>query len=115
VHSIVVGQINAREGQVYFPFIYALFVFILVNNLIGMVKRCLFVIIYNIYMYILCYFYLFSVLSKKNLSFDKKVGYYSSNKGNTTSIGGPYYITGFSDGEACFTVSIFKDSRMLNG
>jgi len=37
VHSIVVGQINAREGQVYFPFIYALFVFILVNNLIGMV------------------------------------------------------------------------------
>jgi F-type H+-transporting ATPase subunit a len=37
VHSIVVGQINGREGQVYFPFMYALFVFILVNNLIGMV------------------------------------------------------------------------------
>jgi len=37
VHSIVVNQINANKGQIYFPFIYALFVFILVNNLIGMV------------------------------------------------------------------------------
>src|SRR5690349_18687583 len=25
----------------YFPFIYTLFIFILINNLIGMVKRCL--------------------------------------------------------------------------
>jgi F-type H+-transporting ATPase subunit a len=37
VHSIVVGQINNKKGQIYFPFIYVLFVFILVNNLIGMV------------------------------------------------------------------------------
>lgn len=37
VHSIVVNQINANKGQMYFPFIYALFIFILVNNLIGMV------------------------------------------------------------------------------
>ena len=37
VHSIVVNQINANKGQVYFPFIYALFIFILTNNLIGMV------------------------------------------------------------------------------
>ena len=37
VHSIVVNQINANKGQIYFPFIYALFIFILVNNLIGMV------------------------------------------------------------------------------
>ena len=37
VHSIVVSQINAREGQVFFPFIYALFVFILINNLLGMI------------------------------------------------------------------------------
>ena len=37
VHSIVVNQINEKRGQIYFPFIYALFVFILVNNLIGMV------------------------------------------------------------------------------
>ena len=37
VHSIVTSQINEKRGQVYFPFIYALFLFILVNNLIGMV------------------------------------------------------------------------------
>lgn len=37
VHSIVVSQINNRQGQVYFPFIYAFFIFILVNNLLGMV------------------------------------------------------------------------------
>lgn len=36
-HSIVTGQINQREGQMYFPFIYVLFVFILANNLMGMV------------------------------------------------------------------------------
>ncbi|RYE16085.1 MAG: ATP synthase F0 subunit A [Rickettsiales bacterium] len=37
VHSIVINQINANKGQIYFPFIYVLFMFILVNNLIGMV------------------------------------------------------------------------------
>ena len=37
VHSIVVSQINDKKGQVYFPFMYVLFLFILVNNLIGMV------------------------------------------------------------------------------
>jgi len=37
VHSIVVNQINNKNGQIYFPFIYALFIFILINNLIGMV------------------------------------------------------------------------------
>ena len=37
VHSIVVNQINANKGQIYFPFIYVLFLFILINNLIGMV------------------------------------------------------------------------------
>jgi len=37
VHSIVINQINAYKGQIYFPFIYALFLFILVNNLIGMI------------------------------------------------------------------------------
>jgi F-type H+-transporting ATPase subunit a len=36
-HSIVVNQINANKGQIYFPFIFALFIFILVNNLIGMI------------------------------------------------------------------------------
>jgi len=37
IHSIVVNQINTRSGQIYFPFIYTLFIFILINNLIGMV------------------------------------------------------------------------------
>lgn len=37
IHSIVISQINEKKGQVYFPFMYVLFLFILVNNLIGMV------------------------------------------------------------------------------
>jgi len=37
IHSIVINQINDKKGQIYFPFMYVLFVFILVNNLIGMV------------------------------------------------------------------------------
>ena len=37
IHGIVINQINAVKGQIYFPFIYVLFIFILVNNLIGMV------------------------------------------------------------------------------
>jgi F-type H+-transporting ATPase subunit a len=37
VYSIVTSQINKYAGQAYFPFIYTLFIFILVNNLIGLV------------------------------------------------------------------------------
>ena len=37
IHSIVINQINSNKGQIYFPFIYTLFIFILINNLIGMV------------------------------------------------------------------------------
>jgi len=37
IHSIVINQINDKKGQVYFPLIYTLFIFILINNLIGMV------------------------------------------------------------------------------
>lgn len=37
VHGIVISQINPTKGQMYFPFIYALFIFILVNNLVGLV------------------------------------------------------------------------------
>ena len=33
----MVNQINANKGQDYFPFVYTLFLFILINNLIGMV------------------------------------------------------------------------------
>jgi F-type H+-transporting ATPase subunit a len=37
IHSIVTNQINSKGGQIYFPFIYTLFIFILINNLIGLV------------------------------------------------------------------------------
>jgi F-type H+-transporting ATPase subunit a len=37
IHSIVTNQINPTKGQAYFPFMYTLFIFILMNNLIGMV------------------------------------------------------------------------------
>jgi len=37
VYSIVVNQINEKRGQMYFPFMYGLFMFILINNLIGMI------------------------------------------------------------------------------
>ena len=37
IHSIVTSQINSTKGQIYFPFIYTLFIFILMNNLIGMI------------------------------------------------------------------------------
>ena len=37
IHRIVTNQINGKSGQIYFPFIYTLFIVILMNNLIGMV------------------------------------------------------------------------------
>ena len=37
VYSIVINQINTNKGQIYFPFIYSLFLFILINNLIGLI------------------------------------------------------------------------------
>jgi F-type H+-transporting ATPase subunit a len=37
VFSIVINQINAKKGQIFFPLIFALFIYILINNLIGMI------------------------------------------------------------------------------
>jgi len=37
IYSIVINQINSIRGQIYFPFIYSLFIFILINNIIGMI------------------------------------------------------------------------------
>ena len=37
VYSIVVNQINSGKGQMFFPLISALFIYILTNNLVGMV------------------------------------------------------------------------------
>src|SRR5205809_759846 len=36
IRNLVISQISAK-GQIYFPFIYSLFIFILINNLLGMV------------------------------------------------------------------------------
>jgi len=37
IFSVVTSQINKYKGQIYFPFIFTLFLFILINNLIGLV------------------------------------------------------------------------------
>src|SRR6202012_2107843 len=37
VFSIVINQINSNKGQMFFPFMSALFIYILINNLVGMV------------------------------------------------------------------------------
>ena len=37
VYSIVINQINANKGQMFFPLISALFIYILINNLVGMI------------------------------------------------------------------------------
>ena len=37
MYNIVISQINKIKGEIYFPAIYCLFVFILVNNLFGMI------------------------------------------------------------------------------
>jgi hypothetical protein len=108
IHSIVVNQINNKSGQAYFPFMYALFIFILINNLIGMVKRSLHIYIIQT----------FSLMNLKN----KRIRLYSSNTSkyprynlNNTHYLNPYYITGLVDAEGCFTTSIYKDCRMKTG
>ena len=37
VYSIIINQINSNKGQMFFPLISSLFIFILINNLVGMV------------------------------------------------------------------------------
>ena len=37
VYSIIINQINANKGQMFFPLISSLFIYILINNLVGMV------------------------------------------------------------------------------
>lgn len=126
IHNIVTNQINARNGQIYFPFIYTLFVFILINNLIGMVKRCLRILfifnsnnlnfagyfvaqkkLYSSYSHLIgsAYTHIKTYKNKTRYSFNNKNTFYLN----------PYYITGFIDGEGCFSISIFKDSRRLIG
>lgn len=137
INNIVIGQINRKEGQIYFPFIYTLFIFIVINNLIGMVARCL---LKKINIFILNIFQLLGLInkpafitqgnSKKYINRLKYSTFINKNiyRPVSTLIASssipssknsyylnPYYITGFVDGEGCFTTSIFKDSRMLTG
>lgn len=116
IHNIVVGQINSREGQIYFPFIYTLFIVILMNNLIGLVIRCLYLKFknfifnistnkFNVRLYSSHTSILNSILASAKNSLNNKNSYYLH----------PYYVTGFVDGEGCFTTSIYKESRMLTG
>lgn len=37
IYSIIINQINTNKGQVFFPFLSGLFIYILINNLVGMV------------------------------------------------------------------------------
>jgi len=63
-----------------------------------MVQRCL------------CY----TIFPNMTLNHDQKVNY-SSSYNNYYNFLNPYFITGFIDGEGCFNLSIFKDSRRITG
>lgn len=130
IHSIVINQINSKNGQIYFPFIYALFVFILINNLIGMVNRSLCILslfISNMFEVLGLYSNLaFQIQSYSSFNSDslsvlrtqidisKGSPRYSFNNKNTFYLN-PDYLTGFVDGEGCFSLSIFKEDRSLTG
>ena len=108
IHGIVVSQINNKNGQAYFPFMYALFIFILINNLIGMVKR-------SLRIYIIQTFSLTNLKNKRIRLYSSKTSNYPRYNLNNTYYLNPYYITGLVDAEGCFTTSIYKDSRIKTG
>lgn len=116
LHSIVVNQINETRGQIYFPFLYSLFIFILINNLIGMVEVSpTIILIDNI-------FTLSSLLiSNKKLKgnyYSVNCKYSTSSSSNNNSKGillNPYYLTGFIDAEGCFNLTLYKNSQLATG
>lgn len=128
VHSIVTNQINPTKGQIYFPFIYTLFIFILMNNLIGMVNRSLCILslfISNIFEALrLQNNLIFQIQSYSSFNSDlqssiqinisKDSPRYSFNNKNTFYLN-PDYLTGFVDGEGCFSLSIYKQGKNLTG
>lgn len=84
IHSIVINQINNKNGQVYFPFMYTLFIFILINNLIGMVKRCLYTTIILIFSSNTAIFFgNFAIINNKN-AINTYSTYTSSNRFSST-------------------------------
>jgi len=112
VLNITSSQISNTKGQAYFPFIYILFMFILVNNFIGLVIRCLSDLIKIFILKInknLVRFY-----SSHIIKFSDIIPKYSFNNKNSFYLH-PYFITGFMDGEGSFTISMYKDSRMFKG
>ena len=128
IHNIVTNQINPKNGQIYFPFIYTLFIFVLINNLIGMVKRSLCILSLfisnmfevsglhsNLTLQIQSYSSLNSdSISDTQIDISKNSPRYSFNNKNTFYLN-PDYLTGFVDGEGCFSLSIFKEDRSLTG
>ena len=128
IHSIVTNQINPKNGQVYFPFIYTLFIFILINNLIGMVNRSLCILslfISNIFealklqnnlIFQIQSYSSFNSDSQSSIQIDisKDSPRYSFNNKNTFYLN-PDYLTGFVDGEGCFSLSIYKQGKNLSG
>jgi hypothetical protein len=108
IHSIVVNQINETRGQVYFPFIYTLFIFILINNLIGMVNEMCLYTEYFLFIYQ-------QPTQQANFSSDfSRKRSYSTCSDHKIKLN-PYFITGFIDGEGCFHISIYRDSRTTTG
>jgi hypothetical protein len=128
IHSIVTNQINPKNGQVYFPFIYTLFIFILINNLIGMVNRslCIFSLfisnilealkLQNNLIFQIQSYSSFNSDSQSSIQIDisKDSPRYSFNNKNTFYLN-PDYLTGFVDGEGCFSLSIYKQGKNLTG
>lgn len=126
IHSIVTNQINLKNGQMYFPFIYALFIFILINNLIGMVSRSLCILslfilnilealrLQNNLIFKIQSYSSFNSSWKDELDTFKDSPRYSFNNKNTFYLN-PDYLTGFVDGEGCFSLSIYKQGKNLTG
>jgi LAGLIDADG DNA endonuclease family protein/ATP synthase A subunit len=123
IHSIVTNQINPKNGQIYFPFIFALFIFILINNLIGMVNS-------KYYGYLVDRFFTSRslIISNTNkmvsghsypITKYRKYSTSSSVNYKTKDISvndlHPYYFTGFIDGEGCFNLTISKNSELAVG
>lgn len=130
IHSIVTNQINSTSGQMFFPFIYALFIFILINNLIGMVNRSLCILslfisnilealrLQNNLIFQIQSYSSFNSDSQSSIQIDisKDSPRYSFNNKNTFYLN-PDYLTGFVDGGAAggFSLSIYKQGKNLTG
>jgi len=114
----------------FFPFIYALFIFILINNLIGMVNRSLCILslfisnilealrLQNNLIFQIQSYSSFNSDSQSSIQIDisKDSPRYSFNNKNTFYLN-PDYLTGFVDGGEAggFSLSIYKQGKNLTG